>query len=136
MNQITAEPLNVQAAIDAVRAPECGGLSVFIGTVRSVSKGRAVRALEYEAYTEMALKKMDEIAAEIRVKFPVSKVAMLHRTGRLEIGDIAVVIALTAPHRKESFEACRYAIDTLKSIVPIWKKEIFEDGEVWANAHP
>lgn len=135
-NLITDRPIDVQALIGRVAAPECGGLAIFIGTVRNHSKGRTVRHLEYEAYPEMALKKMNEIALEIKSKWPeVSKIAMIHRTGKLAIGEIAVAIAVTTPHRAEAFTACRYAIDTLKSTAPIWKKEVFEDGDVWASAH-
>ncbi|MGH9430340.1 MAG: molybdenum cofactor biosynthesis protein MoaE, partial [Terriglobia bacterium] len=90
--------------------------------------------LEYEAYEPMALRKMHEIGAEIRQRFPVDRIALVHRTGRLEIGETSVAIIVTSPHRGQAFEACRYAIDRLKQIVPIWKKEHFEDGAVWAES--
>jgi molybdopterin synthase catalytic subunit len=133
---ITAEPLNVQQCIDWVSAPECGGIDVFIGTVRSMTKGKAVQRLEFEAYEKMALKEMKKIAEAAVQKWPVHKIAIHHRTGTLQVGDIPVIIAVSSAHRDAAFDACRYAIDTLKQTVPIWKKEVFEDGEVWIAAHP
>ena len=115
---------------------ECGGIDVFIGTVRNATKGKTVVQLEFEAYEKMAVKEMNKIAEEIMEKFPVQKIIMHHRTGTLNIGEVPVVIAVAAAHRAAAFDACRYAIDTLKQTVPIWKKEVFEDGEVWVAAHP
>lgn len=105
----------------------------FVGLVREQSKGKSVRYLEYDAYKEMAEKKLREIAGEIQSKWGLSDVAMCHRVGRLEVGETVLVIAIAAPHRKEAFEACQYAVDRLKQIVPIWKKEVYEDGEVWVE---
>jgi molybdopterin synthase catalytic subunit len=127
-------PINVQEILDAVRSPACGGLSLFLGTVRNHNQGKVVQWLEYEAYGAMAVKKMQEIAQEAMQKFPAKKIAMAHRVGKLEIGDVAVAIAVVTPHRREAFEACQFCIDTLKKSAPIWKKEIFEDGEVWVDA--
>jgi len=108
-----------------------GGVCVFLGVVRNESGGRPVRHLEYEAYEEMALPMMEEIAREARGRWPVTEVRIVHRLGRLEIGEASVAVAVTAPHRGAAFEACRYAIDTLKATVPIWKKEFYADGAVW-----
>lgn len=128
---VQAEPLDPQVAIDAVASEECGGLAIFIGTVRAQSRGRAVQYLEYEAYPEMATKKMREIAEEIQVRWGTDRVAMLHRVGRLEIGEASVIVAVAAPHRREALAACHYGIDRLKQVVPIWKKEVWENGEAW-----
>jgi len=117
-------------------APQSGGIDVFIGAVRDVTKGKAVMRLEFEAYRNMAIKEMEKIANEAAAKWPVQKILIHHRTGVLQIGEIPVIIAVSAAHRDAAFDACRYIIDTLKQTVPIWKKEIFEDGEVWVAAHP
>jgi molybdopterin synthase catalytic subunit len=116
-----------------VRTGEDGAIVTFDGCVRNQSHGRRTLYLEYEAYESMAFAKMGEIAAEIHVKFAIDRVAVAHRLGRLEIGETSVFIAVSAPHRAAAFDACRYAIDTLKRSVPIWKKEYFEDGAVWAD---
>lgn len=134
--QISAVTLNVLECIDGVMSPECGGIDVFIGTVRNATKGKAVIRLEFEAYEKMALSELNKIAQQCFEKWPVQKIAIRHRVGTLQIGEIPVVIAVAAAHRDAAFEACRYIIDTLKQTVPIWKKEIFEDGEVWVVAHP
>jgi molybdopterin synthase catalytic subunit len=129
----------VRAAIDPaalvqfVRAGQDGAIVVFDGFVRNESHGRATKQLEYEAYEPMALAKMREIGAQIHEEFAVHRVAMVHRLGRLEIGETSVFIAVSAPHRAAAFDACRFAIDTLKRSVPIWKKEYFQDGAVWAE---
>lgn len=133
--RLMSEPISIQEVLEAVRAPECGGLALFVGTVRNHSGGKEnVLWLEYEAYESMALKKMREIAASVKQLYPVRKIAMVHRVGRLEIGDDAVAIAVSSPHRKEAFAACKFIIDAVKSTVPIWKKEVFADGEVWVDA--
>jgi molybdopterin synthase catalytic subunit len=106
---------------------------IFDGIVRNNTSGRKTLYLEYDGYEPMALKKMKEIGAEIRKKWLVNHIGIVHRLGRLEIGEASVVIAITSAHRKIAFEACQHAIDTLKRIVPIWKKEFFEDGEVWVE---
>ena len=127
------EPINQTALIRHVRADEDGAVVTFDGCVRNHSHGRRTLYLDYESYETMALAKMQEILAEIHAKFPVHRVAMVHRLGRLEIGETSVFIAVSSPHRPAAFEACRFAIDTLKRTVPIWKKEYFEDGAVWAD---
>ena len=129
----------VRAAIDPaalvqfVRAGQDGAIVAFDGFVRNESHGRATKQLEYEAYEPMALAKIREIGAQIHEEFAVHRVAMVHRLGRLEIGETSVFIAVSAPHRAAAFDACRFAIDTLKRAVPIWKKEYFQDGAVWAE---
>lgn len=97
--------------------------------------GRAVQYLEYDAYPEMAIKKMREVADEVRAKFPVTGIGVLHRIGRLEIGETSLLVAVSSGHRGEAFEACHYAVDRIKQIVPIWKKEVWEDGEEWIEGH-
>ena len=136
MIAITEEPINTQAVIDSVQADEAGAINVFIGTVRNQTQAKPVTKLDFEAYDSMAVKKMQEIANQAVERWPIQKVAIVHRKGSLQIGEAAVVIAVSTPHRKASFEACEYIIDTLKQVVPIWKKEIFEDGAVWVAAHP
>ena len=134
--KISNETLDINACIDSVMIPGCGGIDVFIGTVRNATKGKTVVQLEFEAYEKMALKEMNKIAEDILQKFPVQKIVIHHRTGILKVGEVPVIIAVAAAHRAAAFDACRYAIDTLKQTVPIWKKEVFEDGEVWVAAHP
>ncbi len=130
---LTDQPLSLQAVIEAVEGPAVGGIVTFTGTVRDHSEGKKVLRLEYEAYAPMALASLEQIAAEIAERWPGTRVAVHHRTGRLEIGEAAVVIACAAAHRKEAFEACQYAIDRLKELAPIWKKELFEDGAHWVE---
>jgi molybdopterin synthase catalytic subunit len=134
--KISSEPLSVQSCIDWVMSPDCGGIDVFIGTVRNTTKGKRVLRLEFEAYERMALSEMEKIAVDASLKWALHKILIHHRTGVLVAGEIPVIIAVSAPHRDAAFEACRYAIDTLKLTVPIWKKEVFEDGAVWVAAHP
>lgn len=134
--KLTDEPLQVQECVDFVASHSAGAIDVFIGTVRNKTKGKAVLHLEFEAYKPMAISEMRKIAEKAQNQWPVEKIAFHHRVGHLDLGEIAVVIAVSTPHRKASFEACQFAIDTLKQTVPIWKKEIFEDGEVWVAAHP
>lgn len=133
---ISREALNVQDCIQWVMAGESGGIDVFIGTVRDATKGKKVVRLEFEAYEPMAVSEMKKIAEAALEKWPVHKILIHHRTGLLNIGEVAVVIVVSAAHRDAAFDACRYAIDTLKQTVPIWKKEVFEDGEVWVAATP
>lgn len=134
MYKITTEPIDVDALYRAVLNDRDGAVVTFHGVVREYSdSGRAVRYLEYEAYPEMAEAQMRAIGAEIKRRWDIDDVAMVHRIGRLEIGEASVVIAVAAPHRGEAFDACEYAIDTLKATVPIWKKEVFADGEVWVG---
>jgi len=132
---VSASPLSVDAAIAAVHGPDAGGVVVFLGTVRDASRGKRVRHLEYEAYAEMAEAKMRDIAARLeRIHAPL-RVALHHRTGDLAIGEIAVIVAAAAPHRDAAFVAARAAIDELKRVVPIWKKEYTDDGAVWIEEH-
>ncbi len=134
--QILSAPLSIQSCIDWIMSPESGGIDVFIGTVRNSTKGKAVVRLEFEAYEPMAIAEMEKISKLVYEKWPVKKVLIHHRTGVLQVGEVPVIIAVSAAHRAAAFDACRYIIDTLKQTVPIWKKEIFEDGEVWVAAHP
>ena len=134
--QISAQPLHIQSCIDWIMSPESGGIDIFIGTVRNATKGKTVVRLEFEVYEKMALAEMEKIAVQAGEKWPVQKLLLHHRTGVLAVGEVPVIIAVSAAHRAAAFEACRYVIDTLKETVPIWKKEIFEDGEVWVAAHP
>jgi molybdopterin synthase catalytic subunit len=127
------EPIDPAALATYVRGNEDGAIVIFDGFVRDHSKNRRTLYLEYEAYEPMALAKIQEIAAYLHNHFPIRRVAMVHRLGRLEIGETSVYIAVSATHRAAAFDACRYAIDTLKRTVPIWKKEYFEDGSVWAD---
>lgn len=134
--ELTTSPLDVQHCINFVSNDASGGIDVFIGTVRNATKGKPVLRLEFEAYEPMAIAEMRKIAEQAVEKFSVQRIALHHRIGTLEIGAAAVVIAVSAPHRAAAFDACRYCIDTLKETVPIWKKEIFENGEIWVAAHP
>ena len=132
--EVTTEPLSELAVARAVEQPAAGALALFSGVVRDQTGGRRVKFLEYEAHGPMALAKMQEIGAAIRSRWPaITRIALVHRIGRLEIGESSVMIAVSSPHRAQAFEACRFAIDTLKETVPIWKKEHFEDGEVWVG---
>lgn len=131
--QLVREPISADALMRHVRLAHDGAVVTFDGCVRNHSHGRATLYLEYEAYESMALEKMKEIATSLHTLFAIDTVAIAHRLGRLEIGETSVFIAVSAPHRKAAFEACRHAIDTLKKTVPIWKKEFFEDGAVWAD---
>ncbi|MBK9731477.1 MAG: molybdenum cofactor biosynthesis protein MoaE [Chitinophagaceae bacterium] len=134
--QITSAPINITDCIQWTMHPQCGGINVFIGTVRASTKEKKVVRLEFEAYESMALAEMKKIAEEALQKFSIQKILIHHRTGVLQVSDVPVVIVVGAAHRAAAFDACRYAIDQLKETVPIWKKEIFEDGEVWVAAHP
>ncbi|MCM3760266.1 molybdenum cofactor biosynthesis protein MoaE [Alkalihalobacillus oceani] len=131
--EITAEPISIEAVVAKVVHPNAGAVNTFIGTVRELTKGKRTLYLIYEAYEAMAVKQLQKVGAEIKEKWPGAEVAISHRVGRLDISDIAVVIAVATPHRAESFEASRYAIERIKEIVPIWKKEHWEDGEFWVG---
>jgi molybdopterin synthase catalytic subunit len=133
---ITSEKLMVQDCYDFVQDASCGGIALFVGTVRNSTKNKEVSLLDFSAYEPMALKEMQKIADLALTKFQIYKIAIHHAVGELQIGDIPVIIAVSSAHRKAAFEACEFAIDTLKETVPIWKKEHFEDGEVWVNSHP
>lgn len=131
--QIVREVIRPRELVESLKAPEDGAVVVFDGFVRNSFKGRRTLYLEYEAYEPMALAKMREIGAQIRAKFPIHRLAIVHRLGRLEIGETSVLIAVSSPHRHAAFDACHYAIDTLKRAVPIWKKEYFAGGANWAE---
>jgi MoaE-MoaD fusion protein len=131
--QLVRVPIRSQELAESLKAPEDGALVVFDGFVRNNFRGKRTLYLEYEAYETMAYTKMREIGAQIREKFAVHRVAIVHRLGRLEIGETSVWIAVSSPHRSAAFDACRFAIDTLKRSVPIWKKEYFVGGTVWAE---
>ncbi|MEM9833581.1 MAG: molybdenum cofactor biosynthesis protein MoaE [Bacteroidota bacterium] len=133
---LTDEPLQTNVVLDAVQSERAGAVDVFIGTVRNHTQERTVVRLDYEAYDSMAVKEMEKLAEQTCEQWPVEKIAIHHRKGTLYVGDIAVIIAVATPHRQAAFEACKFTIDTLKQTVPIWKKEIFDDGEVWVSAHP
>lgn len=130
---LSAERLPVGTATDWVGCPGCGAIVVFVGTARDHAEDRSdVMALEYEAYEEQAVPRLALVADEVRARWPVTgRIALLHRTGSLDIGDAAVVVAVSAPHRPEAFAAARFAIDAVKATVPIWKKETWADGEAW-----
>jgi molybdopterin synthase catalytic subunit len=133
---LTERPIEVSQVTARVLGPGRGGIVTFVGTVRDQARGRDIRHLEYEAYPGMAERQMEKIASEVGERWPGTRLAIAHRTGRLEIGEIAVAIAAAAPHRAEAFEACRFAIDTLKETVPIWKKEFASDGDYWVDDRP
>lgn len=126
--------LSVDRVLEAVKDENGGGVALFLGRVRRTSEGKTIRHLFYECHVSMAEKKFDEIVKEMYSKWPLKKVAIEHRIGQLEVGDIAVIVGVSAEHRKEAIEACRYGIDELKRRVPIWKKEISETGEEWIGA--
>ena len=136
MFEITEVDIQLEPLVQHVRKDSNGGIVTFLGVVRDFSRGHHVRYLEYEAYAEMAIRKLRQIGEEIREKWGIEDVAIVHRVGHLEVGERAVAIALASPHRKAAFEACEYAIDRLKEIVPIWKKETGEGGEVWIDDRP
>jgi molybdopterin synthase catalytic subunit len=129
--RLSDEPLSLDAAVDEVRSDAAGAIATFIGTTRVESRGRNVRHLDYEAYEGMAEQVMAEIAADLKQRYDILEIAIHHRTGRVDIGEASVVIAVSAKHRQDALAACRDAIDTLKQQVPLWKKESYEGGEEW-----
>lgn len=133
---IVREVIDTQRVVGALKRGEDGAALFFEGVVRNQTRGRKTLHLEYEAYEEMALAQLEKLAAEALEKFQVRDVAIVHRLGRLEIGETSVLIAVASAHRAAAFEACRWLIDTLKRTVPIWKKEFFEDGAIWADGEP
>jgi molybdopterin synthase catalytic subunit len=133
---ITSEKLNLQDCYNFVQDASCGGIALFVGTVRNSTQNKEVTLLDFSGYEPMAIKEMQKIADLALEKFDIHKIAIHHAVGELKIGAIPVIIAVSSAHRKAAFEACEFAIDTLKETVPIWKKEHFEDGEVWVNSHP
>lgn len=134
--RLTREPIDAAAILATVKQPEDGAAAVFDGVVRNNTRGRRTLFLDYEAYESMALVQMRELAAEARRRFGVHAVSIVHRLGRLEIGETSILIAVAAAHRGAAFDACRFVIDTLKKTVPIWKREHFEDGAVWTDGEP
>jgi molybdopterin synthase catalytic subunit len=128
MVELSHDPIDYRALTERVRRPDCGGVVVFLGTVRDLTDGRVTTALDYEAYPGMAEKKMAEIESDTRSRWPVGAMALVHRLGRLDVGEVSVAVAVSCPHRAEAFAACRHAIDRLKELVPIWKKENWTDG--------
>lgn len=135
MVQLTYAALDYQSLVEQVRRPECGAVVLFLGTVREITGDRVTVALDYEAYAGLAEKKLAEIEAEVRQRWPVGDIALVHRLGRLEVGEVSVAVAVSCPHRQQAFAACQYAIDRLKEVVPIWKRENWADGSS-AWVHP
>ncbi len=132
--KVTQDKIAIEDVIASVSSPAIGAITTFVGVVRNETDGRAVLYLEYEAYPKMAEATLHQIATEIRARWSeIQNVAIVHRTGRLDIGEVAVVIALSAAHRRQTFDALRYAIDRLKEIVPIWKKEVWSNGAEWKS---
>jgi len=131
--KLVQSPISAKELVNWASAPEDGAVVAFEGIVRNHSNGKRTLYLDYEAYEPMALRKLEELASEVKARFPVDRVAIVHRLGRMEIGETSVAIVVSSAHRKAAFQACHYAIDRLKQTVPIWKKEYFEDGAVWAE---
>ena len=135
--RVTSEPLDANELMRAVRNDESGAVVLFHGVARNHSEGRRVLALDYDAYPALAETKLREVAGEVRRRWPITGIAVLHRTGRLEIGETSLLVAVSSAHRQEAFEACHYAVDRIKQVVPVWKKEIWEDGTgEWAPGYP
>src|SRR5579864_7973268 len=128
MIAFTHDVIDYHALTEQVRRSDCGGVVLFLGTVRDLTDGKETIALDYEAYPGMAEQKMAEIEREVRQRWPVGEMTMIHRTGHLGVGEVSVAVAVSCPHRAQAFEACRHAIDRLKELVPIWKKENWADG--------
>ena len=134
MIRLTREPIDYAALTEAVRRPNCGAVALFLGTVRDLTGDQVTVALDYEAYPEMAEKTLAQVEQETRERWPVGELCLVHRLGHLDVGEISVAVAVSCPHRAEAFEACRYAIDRLKQIVPVWKKENWADGRTeWVH---
>ena len=136
MITITTDPIDVAAALQHLQSEQAGALDLFLGVVRDNTQDRPVDRLEYEAYDRMAISEMQKIADRAHEQWPILRYTIIHRKGVLVTGEIAVLIGVATAHRADAFDACRYMIDTIKQTVPIWKKEVFTDGEVWVNAHP
>jgi molybdopterin synthase catalytic subunit len=131
MFRVTDKPINLQELVDCVTDPEAGAIATFIGTTRNNNEGRKVIALDYEAYPEMAEKELTRLGEEARRKWQICRMAIVHRVGPVQITEPSVMIAVSAAHREAAFAACRFAIEEIKKTVPIWKKEVYEGGEVW-----
>lgn len=136
MIELKKGKIKIKDVISFVESPDAGAIDVFIGTVRNQTKGKEVTHLEFEAYESMAINEIEKIIQKAKAKWPILLIAVVHALGKLEIGDIPVVIAVSTPHRKAAFEACQFVIDELKKTVPIWKREFFKDGDQWVSAHP
>ena len=136
MIKITEKQIDVQKVVDTATSLGAGAVNLFVGTVRNSANGKNVVWLEYEAYESMAVAEIRKIIDEASHRWPLLGWAVSHRIGTLKPGEVSVAVAVSSPHRKESFEACQFIIDTLKEKVPIWKKEVFEDGEEWVSARP
>lgn len=136
MVELTDHALEPVVLASRLRTTRDGATVIFVGTVRDRARGLQVIRLDYEAFAPMALEQMRSIEREIRARWPITDVALVHRTGSLKIGEASVVVAVTAPHRKEAFDACQHGIDTLKQTVPIWKKEYYVKGEAWVDDRP
>ena len=134
MIQLTHEVIDYHRLTQSVIRPDCGAVVLFLGTVRELTEGKRTVALDYDAYPAMAEKKLAEIEAETRARWPVGDLVLVHRLGHLELGDVSVAVAVSCPHRAAAFEACRYAMDRIKEVVPIWKKENWADGSTeWVH---
>ena len=134
MIEITEAPIDHAALTERVRSNLAGAVCTFLGTVREMTGDRRTASLDYEAYPEMALRQMAELEEKARLRWPIQDVALVHRVGHLDLGEVSVVVAVSCPHRDQAFEACRWLIDTLKEVVPIWKKEVWADGtEEWVH---
>jgi molybdopterin synthase catalytic subunit len=134
MIQLTNEPIDHNALTEMVRRPGCGAVVTFLGTVRDLTGEEVTAALDYDAYPQMAERKLAEIEAEARSRWPVGEIALVHRLGHLEVGDVSVAVAVSCPHRHQAFDACRFVIDQIKEHVPIWKKENWADGRTeWVH---
>jgi molybdopterin synthase catalytic subunit len=131
MFRVTDKPINLQELVDFVTDPEAGAVATFIGTTRNNNEGRKVIALDYEAYPEMAEKQLARLGEEASKKWPICRMAIVHRLGPVQITEPSVIIAVSAGHREAAFAACRFAIEEIKKTVPIWKKEVYEGGEIW-----
>jgi molybdopterin synthase catalytic subunit len=133
MFRLVREPIDAQQILQTLQKPEDGAIVVFDGVVRNHVRNKAVRFLEYDAYESMALKKLREIGERAKSEYEIRDIAIVHRLGHMEVGECSVIIAVASAHRGPAFDACRFAIDTIKQIVPIWKKEFYADGEIWVE---
>jgi len=129
--RLVSEPIDIRQIVESIQKPEDGAVVVFEGVVRNNSNEKPVRFLEYDAYESMALSKLEEVGSRAKKEFEIRDIAIVHRLGHMEIGECSTAIVVASAHRGPAFDACRFAIDTIKKIVPIWKKEFYEDGEVW-----
>jgi len=136
MTLLTHDPLDADALTRSVASPLAGAVVLFLGTVRGLTGGEVTLALDYDGYAPMASAALDKLEADVRAKWPVIGVALAHRLGRLEVGEVSVAVAVSSPHRVDAFEAAKYAIDTLKADVPIWKKDIAPAGDAWVHPEP